>query len=96
MIMKRLANTLFLPTILGFVVFFTSIETASADDLCKGACQTKYSKCQRVCGGDDECLSDCQSAHSQCLEKCGGTSRSDDSDYDEDSGCGGSSNQGGC
>ncbi|STX50449.1 Uncharacterised protein [Legionella busanensis] len=76
MIRKKLAKTLFSPIIFGFVVFTTSIEVASADELCKGACQTKYSKCQRVCKGDDECLSDCQSAHAQYLEKCGEGSHS--------------------
>ncbi|WP_131781209.1 hypothetical protein [Legionella gresilensis] len=71
MFRKKLVKTLFSPIIFGFVIFSTSIEVTSADELCKGACQTKYSKCQRVCKGDDECLSDCQNAHAQCLEKCG-------------------------
>lgn len=96
MIKKRLSNILFLPIIFGFV-FFTSIEIASADDLCKGACQTKYSKCQRVCDGDTDCLSDCQDAHSQCLNKCGGgTSRSEGSDCGGDEGYGGDRGCGGC
>lgn len=90
MIKNRLSTTLFLYIILGFSVFFTSIEIARADDLCKGSCQTKYSKCQRVCDGDSDCLSDCQDAHSQCLEKCGGgTSHSGGSCCGGDDGYGG-------
>ena len=69
---QNASNALFLPIILGFVVFFTSIELARADDLCNAACQKKYTKCQKDCSYDVQCLANCQAAHTKCLNECGG------------------------